>query len=98
VSVARQRALADSASRAVLSFGGVDLPPAMAAPRRTFVKLETDDAERMTKASGPGVVAAERRRSHPAPRQDDDELESGEGLNPDAFINMRHPRNHWRRR
>ena len=81
---------------AVLSYGGVDLPPAMAAlAANTSVKLETvwTTLNGMTKAhldqassllNGAGLLRLRGKTMT--------NWESGEGLNPDAFINMRHPR------
>ena len=97
VSVARQRGHSSIPRLgAVLSYGGVDLPPAMAALGQDIpVKLETvwTTLNGMTKAhldqassllNGAGLI-----RLHGKTMTN---WEHGEGLNPDTFINMRHPR------
>ena len=97
VSVGRQRGHSPIPRRgAVLSYGGVDLPPAMAALGTDIpVRLETvwTTLNGMTKAhldqapsllNGAGLL-----RLHGKTMTN---WERGEKLNPDAFINMRHPR------
>jgi len=97
VSVARQRGHSPIPRRgAVLSYGGVELPPAMAALGADIpVKLETvwTTLNGMTKAhldqassllNGAGLIRLRGKTMT--------NWESGEGLNPDTFVNMRHPR------
>ena len=97
VSLARQRGHSTiPRGGAVLSYGGVDLPPAMAALGQGIpVKLETvwTTLNGMTKAhldqaasllNGAGLLRLRGKTMT--------NWERGEGLNPDAFINMRHPR------
>lgn len=81
---------------AVLSFGGLTLPPALAAlTQGVHVSLQTvwtavnglasdrlDEADSII--NGAGLLRVQGRRP--------DNWESGEGLNPTTFINARHPR------